>query len=30
MATFDKKILEKYGIIGTTEVMYNPSYEELF
>lgn len=22
--------LEKYGITGTTEVVYNPSYEELF
>ena len=31
MAKFDKAILaEKYGITGTTEVMYNPSYEELF
>ncbi len=30
MAKFDKAILEKYGIKGTTEVMYNPSYEELF
>ena len=25
-----KKDLEKYGIEGTTEVVYNPSYEELF
>ena len=30
MAKFDKAILEKYGIAGTTEVVYNPSYEELF
>ena len=30
MATFDKKILEKYGITGTTEVMYNSTWEELF
>ena len=31
MATFDKSILEKkYGITGTTEVLYNPTYEELF
>ena len=30
MATFDKSILEKYGITGTTEVVYNPSYEQLF
>ncbi|MBR6016034.1 MAG: phosphoenolpyruvate carboxykinase (ATP) [Prevotella sp.] len=30
MATFDKSILEKYGITGTTEVAYNPSYEQLF
>ena len=22
--------LEKYGITGTTEIVYNPSYEELF
>ena len=22
--------LSKYGISGTTEVVYNPSYEELF
>ena len=28
---FDKSILEKkYGITGTTEVLYNPSYEVLF
>ena len=25
-----KKDLEKYGIKGTTEVVYNPSYEQLF
>ena len=25
-----KKALESYGIKGTTEVVYNPSYEELF
>lgn len=25
-----KKALESYGIKGTTEVIYNPSYEELF
>ncbi|MFC2765983.1 MAG: phosphoenolpyruvate carboxykinase (ATP), partial [Prevotella sp.] len=30
MAKFDKKTLEKYGITGTTEVLYNPSYEVLF
>ena len=31
MAKFDKAILaEKYGIVGTTEVVYNPSYEEMF
>lgn len=30
MAQFDKSILEKYGITGTTEVVYNPSYELLF
>ncbi|MBR6456126.1 MAG: phosphoenolpyruvate carboxykinase (ATP) [Prevotella sp.] len=30
MVTFDKSILEKYGITGTTEVVYNPSYEQLF
>jgi phosphoenolpyruvate carboxykinase (ATP) len=30
MATFDKSILTKYGIVGTTEVLYNPSYEQLF
>ncbi len=30
MAKFDKSILEKYGITGTTEVVYNPSFEELY
>ena len=30
MAQFDKSVLEKYGITGTTEVVYNPSYEVLF
>ena len=30
MAKFDKSALEKYGITGTTEVLYNPSYEVLF
>ncbi|WP_294461673.1 phosphoenolpyruvate carboxykinase (ATP) [uncultured Ruminobacter sp.] len=30
MAKFDKSVLEKYGITGTTEVLYNPSYEVLF
>ena len=30
MVTFDKSVLEKYGITGTTEVVYNPSYEQLF
>ena len=30
MAKFDKSVLEKYGITGTVEVLYNPSYEELF
>ena len=30
MANFDKSVLEKYGITGTTEVVYNPSFEELF
>ncbi len=30
MAKFDKSVLEKYGITGTTEVLYNPSYETLF
>ncbi len=30
MAKFDKSVLEKYGISGTTEVLYNPSYEVLF
>ena len=26
----ESKILEKYGISGTTEIVYNPSYEQLF
>ena len=30
MAKFDKSALSKYGIKGTTEVIYNPSYELLF
>ena len=30
MAQFDKSVLEKYGITGTKEVVYNPSYETLF
>ena len=30
MAKFDKSVLEKYGITGTKEVLYNPSYEVLF
>ncbi len=30
MVKFDKSILEKYGITGTTEVLYNPSFEVLF
>ena len=30
MAKFDKSVLEKYGITGTAEVVYNPSYEVLF
>ena len=30
MAKFEKSVLEKYGITGTTEVLYNPSYEVLF
>ena len=30
MAKFDKSVLSKYGITGTTEVVYNPSYEVLF
>ncbi|MGM9733116.1 MAG: phosphoenolpyruvate carboxykinase (ATP) [Prevotella sp.] len=30
MAKFEKSVLEKYGITGTTEVIYNPSYEVLF
>ena len=24
------KDLEKYGITGTTEIVYNPTYEQLF
>ena len=30
MAKFDKSVLEKYGITGTTEALHNPSYEVLF
>ncbi len=30
MAKFDKSVLQKYGITGTTEVVYNPSYEVMF
>ena len=30
MAKFDKSVLEKYGITGATEVLYNPSYEVMF
>ncbi len=30
MAQFTKSVLEKYGITGATEVLYNPSYEVLF
>ncbi len=30
MAKFDKSVLVNYGITGTTEVVYNPSYETLF
>ncbi|MBQ8046490.1 MAG: phosphoenolpyruvate carboxykinase (ATP) [Prevotella sp.] len=30
MAKFEKSVLEQYGITGTTEVVYNPSYEVLF
>ena len=30
MAKFDKSVLEKYGITGTTEVLYNPSYETFY
>ncbi len=30
MANFDKSVLQKYGITGTTEVLYNPSFEVLF
>ena len=29
MAKFDKSVLEKYGITGTTEVLHNPSKEVL-
>ena len=27
MATLD---LQKYGITGTTDIVYNPTYEQLF
>ncbi len=30
MAKFEKSVLAKYGITGTTEVVYNPSYELLY
>ena len=30
MAKFDKSVLEKYGITGVQEVLYNPTYEVLF
>lgn len=30
MAKFDKSVLANYGITGSTEVLYNPSYEVLF
>ena len=30
MAKFDKSVLEKYGITGVTEVLYNPTYEVMF
>ena len=30
IATCTKIDLSKYGITGTTEVVYNPSYEQLF
>ena len=30
MAKFNKSVLEKYGITGTTEVVYCPTYETLF
>ena len=26
----DKMDLKKYGITGVTEIVYNPSYDELF
>ena len=26
----DTKIMERYGIAGTTEIIYNPTYEQLF
>ena len=28
--TMDKMDLKKYGITGVTEIVYNPSYDELF
>ncbi len=30
MAKFEKAVLEQYGITGTTEVVYNPSFEYMF
>ncbi len=30
MAKFEKSVLLKYGITGTTEVVYNPSFEVLY
>ena len=30
MAKFEKSVLEKYGITGTTEVVYNPTFEALY
>ena len=30
MAKFNKSVLEKYGITGTTEAVYCPTYETLF
>ena len=30
MAKFDKSVLANYGITGSAEVLYNPSYEVLF
>ncbi len=30
MAKFEKAVLEQYGITGTTEVVYNPSFELMF